>query len=343
MLNILVIGSNDFVGRVFVEKLVARRAYRVFVMNRQGFPLQIPGISEICCDCRLSDIVDKSLPPLPWHAVVDFCSESPSEIAAVLSASSAHGLGHYLFVSSASVYAPTRNLLVTEEYKTLTDLIPDPDPDRECARKKRAAERKLEHLCRELKVPFTILRPTHIYGRYNDAPDVSSFFDRVSFGRQIVSPRNSRTLFSCVVVDDVARACIVCMGNIRAYGRIFNLAGNEIISYQRLIEVFEIITGEMVRSVTLTAEDIDAQGISLPFPLKEHMVYSGALITQVLGFVYTPFLEGMRSTYRWYRNYKEKTYDGQFKRGHRLPDPEPRACHVPKRVNPAEGCLSGPA
>ena len=53
------------------------------------------------------------------------------------------------------------------------------------------------------------------------------------------------------------------------------------------MEVFEIVTGEELHIETL--------------PLDEHLVYSGTLVQSIMDFSYTPFVEGMRETYRYYR------------------------------------------
>jgi len=47
-------------------------------------------------------------------------------------------------------------------------------------------------------------------------------------------------------------------------------------------------------------ETIDRERIPLPFPLDNHLIYSGTLVQRVLGFEYTPFEEGMKKTYEHY-------------------------------------------
>ena len=68
----------------------------------------------------------------------------------------------------------------------------------------------------------------------------------------------------------------------------------------RLVDVLRLVTGIDLRVEYRSVERIVAQGIPLPFPLEEHLVYSGARITRIVGFSYMPFLEGMRATYEWY-------------------------------------------
>jgi len=47
---------------------------------------------------------------------------------------------------------------------------------------------KLEELCQDAHIPYTSLRPTIIYGKYNYAPRETYFFDLVKKGGMIVLP-----------------------------------------------------------------------------------------------------------------------------------------------------------
>jgi 2'-hydroxyisoflavone reductase len=72
------------------------------------------------------------------------------------------------------------------------------------------------------------------------------------------------------------------------------------ISYDRLFEVLETVTGVTPAVRHACIEEINEQRVPLPFPLDEHLIYSGERIRDILHFRYTPFLEGMRETYRYY-------------------------------------------
>jgi 2'-hydroxyisoflavone reductase len=60
------------------------------------------------------------------------------------------------------------------------------------------------------------------------------------------------------------------------------------------------VTGKNVSTTRLSLEEIERENVPLPFPLDEHLVYSGERIASVLNFRYTPFMEGMKETYRYY-------------------------------------------
>jgi nucleoside-diphosphate-sugar epimerase len=299
MKDVLVIGGSYFVGRVFVEELSRNPDYSIYVMNRGNVPLNIKGITEIKCDRHDTEAMCEAIPSKEWNAIVDFCAYTPEDIAMMISALPSHAIGQYIFISTSSIYEKTNNLPIGEEAAKLTG--PQPGPHGDYAYNKNLAEEELKSQCTENNIPWTIFRPAFIYGKYNYAPREGYFFDLVEEGKTIILPDNELALFTFVSVWDVARAIIECMGNRNAYTKAFNLSGEELISYSRFVDVLRIITGEHIKVEHRSINQIDAQGIPLPFPLDEHLVYSGTLITKDMGFSYTLFVEGMSATYAWYK------------------------------------------
>ena len=207
----------------------------------------------------------------------------------------------YIYISTTSIYEKSYNLPITEDAPKLTGPQKELGPRAaDYAYNKWLAEGELEKQCANNNIKYTIFRPAFIYGKYNYAPRESYFFDLITQNQTIVLPDNKLALFTFVSVWDVAGIIIACMGNEKAYNKAFNLSGEELISYRRLVEVLEEITGKRAITRVMSIQAIDNQRIPLPFPLDEHLVYSGRLITADLGFQYTPFIEGMEETYKVY-------------------------------------------
>jgi len=297
--NALVIGGSYFVGRVFVEECSKLPGHKIYVMNRGNVPLNIEGITEIRCDRHNTEAMHDAIPSLMWDCVVDFCAYTPDDITAMISIFPAHAVGQYIFISTASIYEKTNDLPITEEAVKLSG--PQPGPHGDYAYNKHLAEEELKCQCTENSIPWTIFRPTFIYGKYNYAPRERYFFDLIQQGETIIIPDNDLALFTFVSVWDVARAITQCIGNKNAFSKSFNLSGEELISYPRFVDVLRIITGEHIKVEYRSIHQIDIQGVPLPFPLDEHLIYSGALLMKEIGFSYTPFIEGMRATYAWYK------------------------------------------
>jgi 2'-hydroxyisoflavone reductase len=297
MKNVLVIGGSYFLGKVFVEELQAHGGYSIYVMNRGNRPLQREGITEIHCDRHDTAAMKRAVPPLDWHAVVDFCAYEPSDVDTLIQ-SLPGSIGQYLFISTVTVIQTTLDIPMREDHPKLTGPLPGPHGD--YGYKKWLTELKLGELGEQRGLPYTSLRPVFIYGKYNYAPRESYFFKLIAQNKPIVVPLLPQSVFSMVSVWDVAHIIIACLGNPKAFNNAYNLAAEELICYDRLIDVLEKITGRRFNMQRLSVAKIDAERIPLPFPLDEHLVYSGELIRDTLDFKYMPFIEGMTKTYNYF-------------------------------------------
>ncbi|MHB8204994.1 MAG: NAD-dependent epimerase/dehydratase family protein [Desulfomonilaceae bacterium] len=298
--NILVFGGSYFVGRIFVEDLIREGVYSVYVVNRGNRPIKIEGIHEIVCNRNHPEHLRASLPPLVWDAVVDFCAYSPVDIEQSMSALPQAALPHYIFISTASIYEPTLDFPIKEDAPKLRGLQTEMGNYADYGYNKWLTELKLAELCQAANIPHTSLRPTFIYGPYNYAPRESYFFDLIMQGRTVVLPDNGLALFQFVSVWDVAKIIRSCIGNEKVFNRAFNLAAEELICYRRLVEILQKVSEKRIRTRILSVDAINQLQIPLPFPLDDHLIYSGRLIQQVLGFHYIPFPEGLKLTYEHY-------------------------------------------
>lgn len=298
--NILVIGGSYFVGRVFVEELLKEPGYSIHVMNRGRIPMRLKEVHEIRADRQDADQMKRNLPDLEWHAVIDFCAFTPVDIETALSVLPKDRGGHYVYVSTTTVYAKTNVFPIKEASQKLQGPQPELGPVADYGYNKWLAEISLEKHCNAKGIPHTAIRPAFIYGKYNYAPRENYFFDLIMKNEAVVLPENGLALFSFVSVWDVARILIGCINNRRVYGGAFNAAEEEMISYDRLLEVLEAVTGLKPAIQRMSVDEINRKRIPLPFPLDEHLIYSGALIRDILRFEYTPLLEGMRETFRYY-------------------------------------------
>jgi nucleoside-diphosphate-sugar epimerase len=294
MQNILVIGGSYFVGKVFVEELRKHSEYSIYVMNRGNMPLNLEGVEEIQCDRHDTITLEQVVPPLEWHALVDFCAYEPSDVEMLLY-SLPGSLRHYIYFSTATAYENSVDIPMKEGSSKLMGPLPGPHGD--YGYKKWLTEVRLRRLCEEKGIAHTSLRPAFIYGKYNYAPRESYFFKLIAQNKPIIVPFLPQALFSVVSVWDVANITIACLGNEKVFNNAYNLAAEELISYDKLINTLEKITSKRFNVQRLPIARIDAERIPLPFPLDEHLVYSGELIRDTLHFEYMSFLEGMTRTY----------------------------------------------
>ena len=301
--NILIIGGSYFVGRVCVEMLAEDPDNRITVVNRGNRPIGRRGIVEIVCD-RHDYRLKEALPKSTWQAVIDFCAYTPLDVIQLMVAVPHEALKHYIFISTVSVYADTLDLPLKEDAPKLQAPQKKLGIAADYGFNKWQAELKVAEYCAKSQIPYTILRPAIIYGKYNYAPRESYFFDLISQGKTIILPKNELALYQFVSVWDVAKIISQCLGNERVFQQAFNLAAEELISYLRLIEVLQEIMNRRVSLEKLESQEIYKQNIPLPFPLEQHLIYSGDLIRRLLGFDYAPFALEMKRTWDWYQQTK---------------------------------------
>lgn len=299
MKNILVIGGSYFAGRVCVEELLKQPDLVIYVFNRGRQTLNIVGVTELKGDREYSDQIRAAIPALEWEAVIDFCAYTPSHVEVLLK-SLPGAIRHYIFVSTTTVFKKSWTLPIAEESPMLTGPQSDLGAYGNYGYDKVLAETAAQETCAQSRVTLTILRPAIIYGFYNYAPRESYFFDLLLNRQPIVIPSEDLALYSFIWVVDMARMIIGCIGNKQTHGQAFNLASDELISYSRIVQVLEEITGKAINTIRLPAAEIERQGIPLPFPLNEHLIYSGTKIQRLLGIFYTPFKKGMHDALKYY-------------------------------------------
>jgi 2'-hydroxyisoflavone reductase len=300
MKNVLVIGGSYFAGRVFVETLSKSDQVTLHVFNRGHLSIGIPGVVQLVGDRDEPETITRAIPEKHWDAVIDFCAYTPTHISSLLTHIPGT-VGHYIFISTTSIYAPTPKVPISEQAPKVSGPQPELGEFAEYGYLKWLAECACGKVCREKGLPYTILRPAIIYGRYNYAPRESFFFDHVIANKPLVVPINTNFFYSFVWVEDLAEILIASMENENTYGQAFNVAGEERISYAMLADIIEEVCGRTIQRRVMSMNEIIRERVPMPFPPDDHLLYDGSNLRKVLGFEYTPFILGIAKTWRYYQ------------------------------------------
>jgi nucleoside-diphosphate-sugar epimerase len=295
MKNVLVIGGSYFAGKVFVEEACNRGGCAIFVLNRGRRPLRMACVQEIACDRHDAARLRQVLPAIQWDAIVDFCAYDPADVVTLIE-NLHHPPRQYICISTATVHQNSLTLPMTEETPVLTGPLPGLHGD--YAYKKLLLEEKLGELANAKGFRHVALRPVFVYGKYNYAPRESYFFDLIAKGQRIVLPAAPQALFSMISVWDLASICVSCIEKSEVLSGPYLVASDELICYDRLIEVLEAAAGKQFDVVRRPVRVLESQGIPLPFPLEEMLVYSGERLRTILKYHYTSFAESMTMTYK---------------------------------------------
>lgn len=305
MKKVLVIGGSYFAGRVFVEELMKEKDVDIHVFNRGRRRLGFGGVTEHRGDREDVAQIRSAIPEEEWDAVVDFCGYNPSHIEKMLD--NVQGkVRQYIFISTTTVYQNSWDLPIREDAPKLSGPQSELGPLADYGYDKWRAECALRQACERGGIIHTILRPAMIYGFYNYAPRESYFFDLLREEKPFVIPEGGLALFTFIWVVDMAQMIIRCIGEEKAHNQEFNLSADELVSYPRIVEALEEITGKKIDVVRKSIDEINRERIPLPFPLDEHLVYSGSKLQRLLNFDYTPFKTGMREAFEYYQMVQEK-------------------------------------
>ena len=269
--------------------------YELHVVNRGQFPLNLETVKEYKTDRHTPVMVKHLLPKIEFDAMVDFCAYAPGDTVSLLQMLKGR-IKHYILFSTASVYEPFDHKIKKEGDPVVSNT--EGDSVSNYIYNKIQLEQEAVAACEQLGIPYTILRPTFIYGPFNYAARESYFVELIARGHVVPVPIDATAKFNMVYVFDIARALELLICNEKAYNEIFNLSAPDEITYAVLLEAFTKFNGGPYLTKSVTVDEVIADNIPLPFPLTEDELFSGKKFSDTFEFEYTPFIEGMEKTYK---------------------------------------------
>ncbi len=318
MANALVIGGTAFIGIALVEQLL-ERGDTVTIMHRSRGTSFGDRVREIRCDRGDTDAVRSALRDKTFDVVYDNVYDwqhgTSAEQVAAAALAAAEGLQRYVFISSVAAYG------FGMDHDEDGPLAPADHPN-PYMRHKANTERELFRLHREHGLPVTTVRPAFVYGPHNPFDRESFFWDRLLADRPIIIPEDGTSLMQFVIVEDVARALILSTTNEDANGQAFNLANEPITQLDFVTALAQTVRKEP-RFVFIPRDRLLAAGGGL----MEPPLYFGAFldlppltvrndrVQSLLGLEPTPFDEGLRRTFEWYRTQDRPAVDYSWEDG----------------------------
>ena len=291
MKKILILGGSYFTGRIFCMYAAREKLADITVINRGRYKLNLPNVRELVCD-RHSAALGSMIGDEKFDAAIDFCAYSKNDISSVLEAFPGK-IGHYIYFSTASVCRPEKGYL--DENAAVWYNTPEGETG-DYIRGKILLEEEIKEACGKNGIPFTIFRPSFIYGPFNYAPRESELIREIAQKGRLTLPTDSDSRMSFVYVTDVAVAAMRAAGNCVAYGETFNLAAPETVDYKTLYDVLRKVGGVFDVS-GMTEKEIAGRGIVMPFPLTGDFLYDGRKASEKLGFEYSGLIRGMGLTF----------------------------------------------
>lgn len=304
-MKVLVIGGTGTIGS-FVTRELSRRNCRLTLLtrglSRQVFP-QEPGIAVIHGDRKNASLL-QAVGEQNFDVVVDLACYEPRDAENAVRAFGGR-IEQYLFVSTVDVYTkPAAVYPVTEDAER------NPRESFSYAVGKAQCEEIFFGAHREKKFEVTIARPAHTYCE-GVTPLLQVFgwttdhLDRMEKGKPVIIPGDGTSLWSSLYAEDLAIPLANALLNPVAYGKAYNLASEEIMSWGRL---YEIVADTM--GVPLCPVYVPARVLGQVFPEKalwcvENFQYSNVFSVELarkdLGFATrTSYRDGVGKCLRWF-------------------------------------------
>jgi 2'-hydroxyisoflavone reductase len=264
--KLLVLGGTKFLGRSAVEAAIAR-GHEVTLFNRgETNPELFPEAEKLLGD-RQHDLA--ALEGRTWDAVIDPSGYVPHVVRASAEAL-ADSTGHYLFISSVSVYADFSR--PPDEDSLLEKLADDKPADRLLEDYSNYGALKV--LC-ELAVEETmpdrhaLVRPGLIVGPHDPTGRFTYWPHRIARGGEVLVPGPPETTVQFIDVRDLGN-WVIDLSERKVGGR-FN-AINEGVSWQALADTCREVAGSNASFTYVDGDYLVEQGVNewMELPLWLH-------------------------------------------------------------------------
>jgi 2'-hydroxyisoflavone reductase len=298
--RLLVLGGTKFLGRGIVDAALAR-GHSVTLFNRGVTnPGLYPEVESIRGD-RGGDL--SRLSGREWDGVIDPSGYLPRVVRA--SAELLRGAaGHYVFVSSISVYADPL-AAGSDESAPLVDAVPD--ADEVTGETYGGLKVGCEEVVREVfGGAHANVRAGLIVGPHDPTGRFTYWPVRVARGGEVVAPGDPDRVVQVVDVRDLG-AWLVHVAEERI-GGVFNASGEPRLSMGELLETCRAASGSDAELVWVTDEFLLGQGVGpwMELPLWLEPADAGFLQVDVsravaAGLRFRPIAETVADTLAWAR------------------------------------------
>ena len=285
-MRVLVVGGTEFISLHLVRALLRDR-HDVVVLNRGRQPGRVPaGVKTIVADRKDHAALGRALAGERFDGLVDitYAPTTGDDVRALVAALGGRA-GHAIFVSTGRVHDHAL-----------------PIPYHEDAPRSlfwgEYAKNKIEGEDAYLGsgLPASVVRPTHVFGPLNTRNNETFFFDRLVRGRPVLVPGDGGWLRQFGHVEDLADAMAAMLGDRRAFGRAYNVSGEESITQVGFVELIAEVVERPVSFVHVPKAPF---GQNLVYDC--HAVYTTTRIRRELGLRprYT-LASGLAQTFEWY-------------------------------------------
>lgn len=313
MKSILILGGTNFIGHNLVERLLVTNTYELTLFNRQKTD---PGLFRSSSIFRLlgdRETVDiKQISDKEWDFVIDLSCYYPAALNDAITA--LKSTSKYIFISTCSVYDNQNDLSrLRNESAAILDCSDEQKVDRE---PKSYGNRKAEceRILKSSGIPYIILRPALVYGRYDPTDRFYYWLYQVKQQLPMLLPENGERLFSTTYVDDLVEAIILSMEK-DIEDEVYNVITTPESSIRKIVDLsakeLDIDYSAVNAPVHFLSEQNVHQWVDMPLWINgDHFTYSNEKLKDELDLELTPLAEGIRESIEYFEkiNWPEPQY-----------------------------------
>ena len=296
--NILILGGSRFIGYLMLSELI-KEGHNITIFNRQlrippgPFPKAVKLIKgDRNCPQDLEFLSNKK-----YEAIIDISGYTPSHVKPIIEKYSSR-IGQYIFISTSSVYKTPPSNPMTEESPRIF------------LKNTYGGDKALtEDLLFNFKkvFPLTVFRPHGVIGPY-DPRIAGLIFYRIVNGFPILIGKNKNIQMNQLSVFDLIQAVTLSIGNSKAFGKIYNIAGDDNVTLIEFInlcgKICSFIPTTKNKEMILKYKDIDFADKKRHFDFfsfwpEYDTVCSNSLIKKELKIKFTSLKESLTKIYSW--------------------------------------------
>lgn len=206
MKNILILGGTNFIGRHLVQELLGNSEFQLTLFNRgKTNPELFPEVNRIVGDRENSE----DLKPLflqNWDVVIDLSCYYPKGLKQILEKINP-SIKNYILISSCSVYDMHYKGTLRDEKSPILPCSIEQETDTKVASYGNRKS-KCETVLQSSGLPFTILRPSLVYGPYDNTDRFYYWIYQAAKREKIIVPESGERKFSITYVKDLVKTIL---------------------------------------------------------------------------------------------------------------------------------------
>lgn len=269
-MKILLIGGTGVLSSSITAESI-NRGYDVTMINR-GHRKLPDNIHLIKTDKTNFPYIKSQIEGTSFDAVIDFLCYTPKDAEESFSFYS-NFAKQYIFISSCAVYDKTYPGVKNEDSPKGLKIW-------SYSTNKWACEQNITVLARDSKCKLTIVRPCVTYDDtripYGIAPPYRFHWTlcaRILAGKPIIRWNGGSTRSNMMRVEDFAVGLVGLIGNTNAYGEAFNICGDEMPSFN---DVLDVIRGVLKKEINLV--DVSSEFYAKELPSRSGEILGGRSI-----------------------------------------------------------------